>query len=268
MNINLKNNYIEHFNPIHWCMSQYLALFILVATSCIDAAIFYSLFAEISYDAPWLIAVQLLAFVLAFDFIPFLLGIQSRIMQYQGKSNKVVIWFSLIATVLAFVLNMVIRIMSINGTSADTMMTDAGNMDAYSVGILSCVLPMITSIVGFTGSYYTFDYKQALLKKYKRLIADRQEQLNYLQTLIYEYEGTADHKEFLSNRDLEAYEQAKSVHRILALKYCTYIRTKLMKKMKDPASVTALSADCSKQIMNEYKKKLEATEIPDVVARV
>ena len=268
MNINLKNNYIEHYNPIHWCMSQYLALFILVATSCIDAAIFYSLFTEISYDKPWLSSVQLLAFVLAFDFLPFLLGIQTRIMENHGKSNKVVIGFSLLASFTCFVLNLIIRILSLAGTNVDTMLAEVGNLDAYSIVILSCVLPLVTSIIGFTGSYYTFDYKQAELKKYKRLIADRQEQLNYLQTLIHEYEITADHKEFLSNRDLEAYEQAKAVHRILALKYCTYIRTKLMKKMKDPASVTALSADCSKQIMSEYKKKLEATDVPDVAASI
>lgn len=264
MTIKMKNNYAEHFNPVHWCEHQYLAFFILLSTSCIDAAIFYSLFEDISYDAPLLIAVMELAFVLAFDLLPFMLGIQSRIMQFQGKSNKFVICFSLFATLAAFVLNMVIRIMSLAGTSVDTMLADTGNLDAYSVVILSCVLPMITSIVGFTASYYTFDYKQAMLKKYKKLIASREEQLHNVQSLIHEYEMTANHKEFLTKQDVEAYQQAKAMHRILALRYCTYIRAKLMKRMKDPASVTALSADCSKQVMIEYEKKIAAADIPDI----
>ena len=50
MTIKMKNNYAEHFNPVHWCEHQYLAFFILLSTSCIDAAIFYSLFEDISYD--------------------------------------------------------------------------------------------------------------------------------------------------------------------------------------------------------------------------
>ena len=62
----------EKFTPVIWIEYKWLGVVILLLTSTIDAAIFHGMFQELSNDNPDLIAIQILAFVLAFDFIPYL----------------------------------------------------------------------------------------------------------------------------------------------------------------------------------------------------
>ena len=182
-------------------------------------------------------------------------------MEYEGKSQRNVIIFSLLATAVAFFLNISVRILTLSANGSDP----EANMEAYAILLTACILPFITSVVGFTSSYYCCDYKQEVLKKYHRIIDEKTDKLRKVKALLFEYEITLDHEEKLLKQDLEYYRQAKGSHRALVLQYTKYVRAQLMRKMTDPAMISALSADCNAAVMEDYLNILKVAGIPDAL---
>lgn len=249
-------NKAEQLKAPHWAFDPKFAFISLLAISAADCAIFYSLFSNHTNGASLLLVLELAVFLMAFDLIPFLVGLQLKKMEYEGKTNKLIVNGCLIAPVVAFILNVVVRFMVMGGTQGST------EQERLAGVLLSCFLPVITIVVGFATSYIGYDHKTELVKRYLCLIAEKEEQLREIDTILHEYEASKDQHEFNLKQDKDLYEQAKAMHRSLAIHYATVVRNQLMQKMGEPASVSALSAEISQVIVEGYEKQLQQAGIP------
>ena len=206
---------------------------IMALCGTIDAACFINLFKLISYDSPFLLWIQVAGFLFAFDVIPLYLGIQFRRIKQGISKDRFIIWMALVVCAMACVLNIVLRLMTmdqmapdlssaaisfVGTTSQGVQESDADGVDATALGLalVGIVIPFVTSIGSFFISYLTYNPLMVRKRNQEELLAEKKDEIRRLDALLFEYDADTEFAEHLIQDDAGKYEEMKKMQRALA----------------------------------------------------
>ncbi len=250
--------------------------FIMILCASIDATCFLNLFKLISYDSPTLLALQVAGFLFAFDIVPLYLGIQFRRIK-QGVSKDIfVLWVAFVVCTMACVLNIILRLMTMEKTAPDLSFTttnfigvlnetqgsDVASIDttAFALALVGIVIPFLTSLGSFFVSYLTYNPLMVRKRNLEELINEKRDEIRRINALLLEYDADTEFAENLIQDEFGKYEEMKKQHRALVLSYCGYIRQRLKEHLANPTSINALSEETCIVILERLDQELAALD--------
>ena len=250
---------------------------IMALCGTIDAACFINLFKLISYDSPFLLWIQVAGFLFAFDVIPLYLGIQFRRIKQGISKDRFIIWMALVVCAMACVLNIVLRLMTmdqmapdlssaaisfVGTTSQGVQESDADGVDATALGLalVGIVIPFVTSIGSFFISYLTYNPLMVRKRNQEELLAEKKDEIRRLDALLFEYDADTEFAEHLIQDDAGKYEEMKKMQRALVLSYTDYVRQRLKEHLANPTAINALSEETCVAILERLDRELAALD--------
>ena len=256
---------------------SFVPYLIMVLCGTIDAACFINLFKMISYDSPFLLAIQVAGFLFAFDVVPLYLGIQFRRIKQGISKDKFIMWMALIVCAMACVLNIVLRLMTmdqmapdlsastvsfIGTTSQGVQESEAAGVDATALGLalVGIVIPFVTSLGSFFISYLTDNPLMVRKRNQEELIAEKKDEIRRLDAILFEYDADTDFAEHLIQDDTGKYEEMKKMQRALVLSYADYVRQRLKEHLANPTAINALSEETCVVILERLDRELAALD--------
>lgn len=215
---------------------SFVPYLIMALCGTIDAACFINLFKLISYDSPFLLAIQVAGFLFAFDVVPLYLGIQFRRIKQGISKDKFIMWMALVVCAMACVLNIVLRLMTmdqmapdlsastvsfIGSTPQGVQESEATGVDATALGLalVGIVIPFVTSLGSFFISYLTYNPLMVRKRNQEELIAEKKDEIRRLDAILFEYDADTEFAEHLIQDDTGKYEEMKKMQRALVLSY-------------------------------------------------
>ena len=246
---------------------------IMALCGTIDAACFINLFKLISYDSPFLLWIQVAGFLFAFDVIPLYLGIQFRRIKQGISKDRFIIWMALVVCAMACVLNIVLRLMTmdqmapdlssaaisfVGTTSQGVQESDADGVDATALGLalVGIVIPFVTSIGSFFISYLTYNPLMVRKRNQEELIAEKKDEIRRLDAILFEYDADTEFAEHLIQDDTGKYEEMKKMQRALVLSYADYVRQRLKEHLANPTAINALSEETCVAVLERLDREL------------
>lgn len=164
---------------------SFVPYLIMAICATIDAAVFINLFKLISYDNPLLLGIQIAGFLFAFDVVPLFIGIQTRRIKQGITKDKFILWIALSVCVIACVLNIILRLMTVEemtpalsssmtsfiGNASEGSPVSGSSVDPATLAlcIFGMIMPMLTSLGSFFISYITYNplsARKKILKNY------------------------------------------------------------------------------------------------------
>ena len=250
---------------------------IMALCGTIDAACFINLFKLISYDTPFLLWIQVAGFLFAFDVIPLYLGIQFRRIKQGISKDRFIIWMALVVCAMACVLNIVLRLMTmdqmapdlssavisfVGTTSQGVQESDADGVDATALGLalVGIVIPFVTSIGSFFISYLTYNPLMVRKRNQEELLAEKKDEIRRLDALLFEYDADTEFAEHLIQDDAGKYEEMKKMQRALVLSYTDYVRQRLKEHLANPTAINALSEETCVAVLERLDRELAALD--------
>lgn len=256
---------------------SFVPYLIMVLCGTIDAACFINLFKLISYDSPFLLAIQVAGFLFAFDVVPLYLGIQFRRIKQGISKDKFIMYMALVVCAMACVLNIVLRLMTmdqmapdlsassisfIGSTSQVVQESEATAVDATALGLalVGIVIPFVTSLGSFFISYLTYNPLMVRKRNQEELIAEKKDEIRRLDAILFEYDADTDFAEHLIQDDTGKYEEMKKMQRALVLSYADYVRQRLKEHLANPTAINALSEETCVAILERLDRELAALD--------
>ncbi len=260
---------------------SFVPYLIMLLCGTIDAACFINLFKLISYDSPFLLAIQVAGFLFAFDVVPLYLGIQFRRIKQGISKDKFIMWMALIVCTMACVLNIVLRLMTmdqmapdlssattsfIGGVSQGTQesATDGVDPTALGLALVGIVIPFVTSLGSFFISYLTYNPLMVRKRNQEELIAEKKDEIRKLDAILFEYDADTEFAEHLIQDDTGKFEEMKKMQRALVLSYCDYVRQRLKEHLANPTAINALSEETCVVILERLDRELAALDKAEV----
>lgn len=263
---------------------SFVPYLIMLLCGTIDAACFVNLFKLISYDSPFLLAIQVAGFLFAFDVVPLYLGIQFRRIKQGISKDKFIMWMALIVCAMACMLNIVLRLMTMDQMAPDlssatnsfigvvsqgTQDSETAGVDATALGLalVGIVIPFVTSLGSFFISYLTYNPLMVRKRNQEELIAEKKDEIRRLDAILFEYDADTEFAEHLIQDDTGKYEEMKKMQRALVLSYAEYVRQRLKEHLANPTAINALSEETCVAILERLDRELAAldrTEMPEV----
>ena len=256
---------------------SFVPYLIMVLCGTIDAACFINLFKLISYDSPFLLAIQVAGFLFAFDVVPLYLGIQFRRIKQGISKDKFIMWMALVVCAMACVLNIVLRLMTmdqmapdlsastvsfIGSTPQGVQESEATGVDATALGLalVGIVIPFVTSLGSFFISYLTYNPLMVRKRNQEELIAEKKDEIRRLDAILFEYDADTEFAEHLIQDDTGKYEEMKKMQRALVLSYADYVRQRLKEHLANPTAINALSEATCEAILERLDRELAALD--------
>lgn len=263
---------------------SFVPYLIMLLCGTIDAACFINLFKMISYDSPFLLGIQVAGFLFAFDVVPLYLGIQFRRIKQGLSKDKFIMWLAFIVCAMACVLNIVLRLMTMDqmapdlssattsfiGTVAqETQESETAGVDPTALGLalVGIVIPFVTSLGSFFISYLTYNPLMVRKRNEEELLAEKKDEIRRLDAILYEYDADTEFAEHLIQDDEGKFEEMKKMQRALVLSYCDYVRQRLKEHLANPTAINALSEETCVAILERLDRELAAldkAEVPKV----
>lgn len=260
---------------------SFVPYLIMVLCGTIDAACFINLFKLISYDSPFLLAIQVAGFIFAYDVVSLYLGIQFRRIKQGISKDKFVIWIALIVCAMACVLNIVLRLMTmdqmapdlssvttsfIGGISQGIQESESAGTDPTALGLalVGIVIPFLTSLGSFFISYLTYNPLMVRKRNQEELIAEKKDEIRRLDAILFEYDADTEFAEHLLQDDTGKFEEMKKMQRALVLSYCDYVRQRLKEHLANPTAVNALSEESCVAILERLDWELAVLDKAEI----
>ena len=259
---------------------------IMVFCATVDGVVFYSLFSRISYDSPMMLAVQIAGFLFGFDIIPIFVGIQYKRLRQGITKDRFVLVMALVACGLAFAMNIVLRILTIDQTSPSSLSTVTSYMgtvtqetvesgiDATTIAltIFGMCIPVVTSLGSCLISYITYNPLQIKKQRTAEMMEDTRDEVRRFDAILDDYDAEPDFAENLKMEDEAKYQEMQIMHKAQVIGYCDYVRERLKEQLGNPTSNNVLSESVCETIIARLDKELgllntqAATDTPAVAA--
>ena len=252
---------------------SFVPYIIMVFCAIVDATVFINLFKLISYDSPFMLGVQVAGFLFAYDAVPLYSGIQLRRLKQGISKDRFIIWIAIGVCTLACILNVFLRISTINLMSPDTTsstsyfgtvaeQTVSSEIDpvSLSLAVFGICLPMLTSCGSFFISYLTYNPLKFKKRAAEEMITEKSDEIRRLDAFISEYEADKDFAEHLKIDDECKYNEMKKYQKALILSYVDYVRQRLKEHLGDPTSTNALSEETCVEILKRLDQELDALD--------
>ena len=264
--------------PLDMSFVPYL---IMLFCAVVDASVFISLFKMISYDSPFMLGIEVAGFLFAFDVVPLYIGIQLRRLKQGISKDRFILWLALVVCVLACVMNVALRLTTIEQMSPDlssastsdcgtvTEETTDSSVDptAIALTIFGIGLPMLTSIGSFFVSFLTYNPLKLRKRVAEEMLTEKNDEIRRLDAILSEYEADSEFAEHLREDDEGKFEEMKKMQRAVVINYCEYVRQRLKEHLANPTAINALSEETCVAILERLDRELAAldrTEIPKV----
>ena len=244
---------------------------IMAFCATVDGVVFYSLFSRLSYDSPLMLWVQIAGFLFGFDIIPIFLGIQYKRLRQGITKDKFVLIMALVVCGLAFVMNIALRIMTMDLISPSTVstatsymgtvtqeMTENGiDVTAIALTIFGMGIPVVTSLGSFLIS---------------EMMEDTRDEVRRFDAILDDYDAEPDFAENLEMEDKAKCQEMQMMHKAQVIGYCDYVRERLKEQLGNPTSNNVLSESVCEDILARLDKELDllntqaVTDTPAVAA--
>lgn len=250
---------------------SFVPYLIMLFCAVVDLSVFLQLFKMISYDSPFMLAVEVSGFLFAFDVVPIYAGIELRRIKAKLSSAKFILVLAISVFAAALITNVALRLLTIDQiapaasasagydtlATAETAEQSSPDNTAVALTVFGIVLPILTSVGSFFISYVTYDPLKNLKKKFEKLYYRKLDELRRVQAVMGEYEEDISFAENLCADDIRRYETARSHQRVKAAQYMAYVRQIFKERLGDPAATSALSDELSSLlvIVNEELDK-------------
>lgn len=250
---------------------------IMAFCAVVDATVFINLFKLISYDSPFMLGVEVAGFLFAFDAVPLYLGIHLRRIKQGISKDKFILWIAIGVCALAVILNVFLRISTIDLISPDAASSSANyfgavteqpasseaDPTAIALTVFGICLPVLTSCGSFFISYLTYNPLKVRKRDVEEMLAEKNDEIRRIDAYISEYEADKDFAENLLKDDDNKYLEMKKYQKSLILSYTDYVRQRLKEHIGDPTSTNVLSEENCIAILERLEKELAALDSPD-----
>lgn len=249
---------------------SFVPYLIMAFCAVVDSTVFINLFKLISYDSPFMLGVEVAGFLFAFDAVPLYLGIQLRRLKQGISKDRFILWIALGVCALAVVLNVFLRISTIDLISPDTAsastsyfgtvteQTTPSETDpaAIALTVFGICLPVLTSCGSFFISFLTYNPLKVKKRVAEEMLTEKTDEIRRIDAYISEYEADIDFAEHLKEDDEGKYLEMKNYQKALVLSYACYVRQRLKEHIGDPTSTNVLSEETSIAILDRLEKEL------------
>lgn len=253
---------------------SFVPYMIMAFCAVVDASVFISLFKMISYDSPFMLGIEVAGFLFAFDVVPLYLGIQLRRIKQGLNKDRFIMWLALAVCITAFLMNVVLRIITIDKMSPDLSSNitnyfgtvtqdtlDAGvGSTAIALTIFGTGLPMLTSVGSFFISYLTYNPLKIRQRNQEEMLSEKRDEIRRLGAILIEYDVDEKFAENLVSDDQGNFNEMKKMHRAKVLGYCDYVRQRLKEHLANPTALNALSEENCIAILERLDRELLAFE--------
>lgn len=260
---------------------SFVPYLIMLFCAVVDASVFISLFKMISYDSPFMLGIEVVGFLFAFDVVPLYLGIQLRRLKQGISKDRFILWLAFVVCVLACAMNIALRLTTMDqmspnlsaastsyfGTVTEEAVDTGSDPTAIALTIFGIGLPMLTSIGSFFISFLTYNPIKVRKRAAEEMLAEKNDEIRRLDAILSEYDCDPEFAEHLREDDDGKYNEMQKMLRAVTINYCEYVRQKLKEHLATPASVSALSEENCFAIIERLDRELAAldrTEIPKV----
>lgn len=242
-----------------------LMLIVIIATcGLVDLLNFKQVFDAFIFDSLIARIVGILAFLIAFDFIPIWAGLNLKKKNQGYKVNTAVIKIMTCAFILAFVVNFALRIATremvlpeggvfsgeINGDVTTPALQGGNHMLVYVYAVLTSIVPLITSLASGGISFLMSNplHKEMMdIEKRKNLLLSDIESVN---ATLEEYDADKAFFERMLKDDAEKYAAARIMVTRHQQYLKDYVRERLAEHLADPTSTTVLTANNAPENVN------------------
>lgn len=253
---------------------SFVPYLIMAFCAVVDASVFISLFKMISYDSPFMLGIEVAGFLFAFDVVPLYLGIQLRRMKQGLSKDRFIMWLALAVCVTAFVMNVALRITTIEQMSPDlssattnyfgtaTQDTSSSGVDptAIALTIFGIGLPMLTSVGSFFISYLTYNPLKVRQRTQEEMLSGKKDEIRRLNAILVEYDADEDYAENIIADDQGKFEEMKKMQRAVVIGYCDLVRQRLKEHLANPTAINALSEETCVAILARLDQELAALD--------
>lgn len=261
---------------------SFVPYLIMLFCAVVDTSCFVSLFMRISYDSPFMLAIEVAGCLFAFDIVPLYLGIQYRRLKQGISKDRFVLWLALAVCMLACATNVILRLTTMNqmspdlssastsyfGTVAAEVADTTADPTAIALTIFGIVLPILTSIGSFFISFLTYNPLKVRKRTIDEMLNEKKDEVRRFDAVLGEYDADLEFANHLLEDNEGKYEAMKKMQRAVVLNYCEYVRQKLKEHLANPTSINALSEKSCVAILERLDRELAAldqTDIPKVV---
>ena len=267
---NIRKKY-QSDTPLDKSFVPYL---VMAICAVVDTSFFVSLFKMISYDSPFMIFVEVLGFLFAFDVVPIYLGIQYKRVKQRISNDKMIMIFALAVVIIGFALNISLRVTTISVMSPDlsnastsyfgtvTASETNNTISPSDIALTICGMgvPIVTSVGSFYISYFSYNPLANRKRKLEELIVANTDAIRRLEATVKEYEADTDFAQKLLADDDGKYEEMKKMHKALVIGYCDYVRERIKEYIANPTSNNILSEEACLELLKQLDKELEALD--------
>lgn len=257
---------------------SFVPYLIMAFCAIVDASVFISLFKMISYDSPFMLGVQVAGCLFAFDVVPLYLGIQLRRIKQGLSKDRFIMWLALVVCVLACVMNVVLRLMTMEqmspdlssattsyfGTVAQESQTTSIDATAVALTVFGIILPVLTSVGSFFISYLTYNPLKVRKRFEEEMLVEKKDEIRRLDAILTEYDADTEFAERLVQDDEGKFEEMKKMQRAVVISYCDYVRQRLKEHLATPTAINALSEETCVAILARLDQELAALEKAEV----
>jgi len=240
--------------------------YIIMLFCCItDVAMMLSLFKQISYDTPLMLAIQTGALVFAYDIIPIFLGIHYKRLKQHITKDYATFVLSLAICLVAVALNVYLNIMTIDMMQdapsfdlgfADSAVTQTHDPAAIALCVLRMICPVLTSVGSFIISAISYNPLKLRQQRLEHALNEERDVIRRLQGVV------SEHLEFDSRasqlRMSGKQEKQTMMLQYLsdAIKYYSYVKQRLKEHLGDASSISALSENSCAGILVTLDKEM------------
>lgn len=256
---------------------SFVPYLIMIFCAVVDATVFINLFKLISYDNTFMLGVEVAGFLFAFDAVPLYLGIQLRRLKQGISKDKFILWIALFVCAVAVVLNVFLRISTIDlmspeagsastsyfGTVAEQTTSAETDPAAIALTVFGICLPVLTSCGSFFISYLTYNPLKVKKRAAEEMLAEKTDEIRRIDAFISEYEANIDFAEHLKEDDDMKYLEMQKYQKALVVGYADYVRQRLKEHLGDPTSTSVLSEETCIAILDRLEKELAAFNPPE-----
>lgn len=253
---------------------SFVPYLIMAFCAVVDASVFINLFKMISYDSPFMLGIEVAGFLFAFDVVPLYLGIQLRRLKQGISKDRFILWLALAVCVLACVMNVFLRITTIEQMSPDLSSastsyfgavaeeTTSSDIDptAIALTVFGIGLPFLTSCGSFFISYLTYNPLKVKKRIAEEMLTDKTDEIRRIDAYISEYDADIDFAKNLRKDDEGKFIEMKKLQKALVLSYADYVRQRLKEHLGDPAATNALSEETCIAILDRLEQELAALD--------
>ncbi len=256
---------------------SFVPYLVMLFCGIVDTSVFINLFSNISYESPFMLAIQVAGLLFAFDIVPIYIGIQLRRIKQGLTSDRFIMWFAISVCALGFATNVILRILTMNQISPDlgstavnfygsvVEETQTATIDSTVIAltIFNIILPILTSIGSFFISYLTYNPIKVRKRALEKMINEKKDEIRKLDALLLEYSYDPRFYYRSLDTDKAMFNATKQTYRALVMSYCDYVREFLKEHIGTPNSNNALSQENCSYILSRLDKELAEFNISD-----